>query len=79
MHCKHSRRWKTVATYKSYEEAADHRRRLVDTGFIEGDTTKIKRAGALGLQYTVKTTNITAAKAKAKAATKAKAKAKAQK
>ena len=79
MHCKHSRLWKTVATYNSYEEAVDHGRRLVATGFIKGDTTKIKRVGPGGLQYAVKTTNITTAKAKAKAALKTKGKVKAQK
>ncbi|HIL98589.1 MAG TPA: hypothetical protein EYG51_22175 [Pseudomonadales bacterium] len=79
MHCEHSRPWKTVATYGSYEEAVDHGRRLVDKGFIKGDTTKIKRVGPLGLRYAVKTTNITTVKAKAKAALKTKKKAKAQK
>jgi len=59
-----TRTWNTVGIYDSYEEASNHREQLIEQGFTAGDTVKVKRCGARGMKYAVKTTPVTTKQAK---------------
>lgn len=61
-----SRTWKIQATYNSYAEASEHRSRLENEGFVPGDTVKVKRCGEGGMQYAVKTADVSRSEAQAK-------------